>query len=147
MDTPSRAVFLSYASEDSEVARHICEALGAGGIEVWFDQSTLRGGDACEAIHRLCRKFGVRRPAMFGSATRADFDPHRSDIDLAVEFAEVAGLSPARQYFDFKQALETLLGRPVNLVELSAMPDSRLKRAIVRSQVPLYGEVAEPASV
>ena len=46
MTEPSRAVFLSYASEDAEVARRICGALRAGGIEVWFDQSELRGGDA-----------------------------------------------------------------------------------------------------
>ena len=42
----SGAVFLSYASQDSEAARRICEALRAAGIEVWFDQSELRGGDA-----------------------------------------------------------------------------------------------------
>src|ERR1700727_140315 len=46
MPEPSRAVFLSYASEDAEAARRICETLRAGGIEVWFDQSELRGGDA-----------------------------------------------------------------------------------------------------
>jgi hypothetical protein len=40
-----RAVFLSYASQDAEAARHICEALRAAGIEVWFDKSELRGGD------------------------------------------------------------------------------------------------------
>ena len=43
---PSRAVFLSYASEDAEAAQRICETLGAAGIEVWFDKSELRGGDA-----------------------------------------------------------------------------------------------------
>jgi TolB-like protein/tetratricopeptide (TPR) repeat protein len=43
---PSHAVFLSYASQDVEPARKICEALRAAGIEVWFDQSELRGGDA-----------------------------------------------------------------------------------------------------
>jgi TolB-like protein/Tfp pilus assembly protein PilF len=42
----SRAVFLSYASQDAEVAHRICEALRAGGIEVFLDQSELRGGDA-----------------------------------------------------------------------------------------------------
>jgi hypothetical protein len=41
-----RAVFLSYASEDAEAAQRICAALRAGGLEVWFDQSELRGGDA-----------------------------------------------------------------------------------------------------
>jgi TolB-like protein/Flp pilus assembly protein TadD len=40
------AVFLSYASQDAEAAQRICDALRAGGIEVWFDQSELRGGDA-----------------------------------------------------------------------------------------------------
>jgi TolB-like protein/Flp pilus assembly protein TadD len=43
---PSHAVFLSYASQDAEAAHRICEALRAAGIEVFFDQSELRGGDA-----------------------------------------------------------------------------------------------------
>jgi TolB-like protein/Tfp pilus assembly protein PilF len=43
---PSHAVFLSYASHDAQAAQKICEALRAAGIEVWFDQSELRGGDA-----------------------------------------------------------------------------------------------------
>jgi nucleotide-binding universal stress UspA family protein len=42
----SHAVFLSYASQDAAAAQKICEALRAAGIEVWFDQSELRGGDA-----------------------------------------------------------------------------------------------------
>jgi TolB-like protein/Tfp pilus assembly protein PilF len=44
--TPTGAVFLSYASQDAEAAQKICEALRAADIEVWFDQSELRGGDA-----------------------------------------------------------------------------------------------------
>jgi TolB-like protein/Flp pilus assembly protein TadD len=46
MTEPAKAVFLSYASQDAEAARHICDALRSSGIEVWFDQSELRGGDA-----------------------------------------------------------------------------------------------------
>ena len=46
MSGPGKAVFLSYASQDAKVAQHLCEALRAAGIEVWFDQSELRGGDA-----------------------------------------------------------------------------------------------------
>jgi TolB-like protein/Flp pilus assembly protein TadD len=45
MSEASRAVFLSYASQDSKAAGRLCEALRANGIEVWFDQSELRGGD------------------------------------------------------------------------------------------------------
>ena len=47
-DTP-KAVFLSYASQDAEAARRICEALRAAGVEVWFDQNELVGGDAWDA--------------------------------------------------------------------------------------------------
>ncbi|HVU16010.1 MAG TPA: TIR domain-containing protein [Candidatus Didemnitutus sp.] len=46
MTEPSKAVFLSYASQDAQAARRICDTLRAAGIEVWFDQSELRGGDA-----------------------------------------------------------------------------------------------------
>ena len=46
MTDPGRAVFLSYASQDAEAAQKIYEALRAGGIEVFLDQSELRGGDA-----------------------------------------------------------------------------------------------------
>jgi TolB-like protein/tetratricopeptide (TPR) repeat protein len=40
------AVFLSYAAEDAAPAVRLCATLRAAGIEVWFDQSELRGGDA-----------------------------------------------------------------------------------------------------
>jgi TolB-like protein/Flp pilus assembly protein TadD len=46
---PSGAVFLSYASQDAEAASRICEALREAGIEVWFDRSELRGGDAWDS--------------------------------------------------------------------------------------------------
>lgn len=42
---PGKAVFLSYASQDAEAARRIADAMRAFGVEVWFDQSELRGGD------------------------------------------------------------------------------------------------------
>ncbi len=45
----NKAVVLSYASQDDESARRICEALRAAGVEVWFDQSELRGGNAWDA--------------------------------------------------------------------------------------------------
>jgi TolB-like protein/Tfp pilus assembly protein PilF len=46
MSEANTAVFLSYASQDAAAARRICDALRSAGIEVWFDQSSLRGGDA-----------------------------------------------------------------------------------------------------
>ena len=61
MTEQSHAVFLSYASQDAEAARKIGEALRAAGIQVFFDQSELRGGDAWDRSIRQhihdCRLF------------------------------------------------------------------------------------------
>ena len=46
MTETSHAIFLSYASQDAAPAQKICDALRAAGIEVFLDQSELRGGDA-----------------------------------------------------------------------------------------------------
>jgi tetratricopeptide (TPR) repeat protein len=46
MSDPGKAVFLSYASQDAAAAKRIADALRAAGVEVWFDQSELVGGDA-----------------------------------------------------------------------------------------------------
>lgn len=39
----NKAVFLSYASQDAEAAKRICDGLRAAGVEVWFDQNELGG--------------------------------------------------------------------------------------------------------
>jgi adenylate cyclase len=61
----SPAVFLSYASQDTEAASRICEALRAAGIEVWFDRSELRGGDAWDQeIRREIRDCAIFIPVI-----------------------------------------------------------------------------------
>ena len=56
-----KSIFLSYASQDAVAAGRIGEALRAAGLEVWFDQSELRGGDAWDQLIRRrireCRLF------------------------------------------------------------------------------------------
>jgi TolB-like protein len=49
MSDASPAIFLSYAREDAAAARRIAEALRAAGLEVWFDENELRGGDQWDA--------------------------------------------------------------------------------------------------
>lgn len=63
MAESSRAVFLSYASQDAEAAQRICEALRGAGIEVWFDRSELRGGDAWDqSIRRQIKNCALLIP-------------------------------------------------------------------------------------
>ena len=74
MSGTSHAVFISYASQDAEAASRICEALRTAGIEVWFDQSELRGGDAWdEKIRREIRDCALFIPLISANtATRAE---------------------------------------------------------------------------
>ncbi len=49
MSEATKAIFLSYARDDATAARRIAEALRSAGLEVWFDESELRGGDQWDA--------------------------------------------------------------------------------------------------
>lgn len=98
--------------------------------------------DRQDALRAMAREFAVLRLSLFGSALRADFDAARSDVDIAVEFDDRMHVDSVQQFFGLKSALEKLFGREVDLVELSSMQDSRLKRQIERTQVPLHVEAA-----
>jgi len=70
-DSAGKAVFLSYASQDAEAARRICEALSKTGIECWLDQSELRGGDAWDQkIRKQIRACALFIPVI-SAATQA----------------------------------------------------------------------------
>ncbi len=86
MSEPSGAVFLSYASEDTAAAQRICAALRAAGIEVWFDQSELRGGDAWDAAIRTQIKSCALFVPLISSNTRARIEAYfRLEWKLAVD--------------------------------------------------------------
>jgi uncharacterized protein len=92
-----------------------------------------------EELQALCRRFHVRRLDLFGSAARGDFDPERSDVDFLVEFdrGHPEGLS-LETYFGFKEALEALLDRPVDLVEPGAISNPYLKASIDASREVVF---------
>ena len=96
-----------------------------------------------ESFAALCRRYGVARLEVFGSAARGiDFDPKRSDFDFLVEFDQRSDVPPLKQFFGFAEALEQLLGRSVNLVERAAIEKSRnyiRRRAILRDAETIYG--------
>lgn len=64
-------------------------------------------------IAALCRRFGIAELSVFGSAVRGDDGPD-SDVDLL--YVSAPDASPGLEIVDLHQALEALLGRPVDLV-------------------------------
>jgi TolB-like protein/Flp pilus assembly protein TadD len=81
---PSHAVFLSYASQDAEAAQKICEALRAAGIEVFLDQSELRGGDAWDQkIRREIHDCALFIPVISANTASRHEGYFRLEWDLA----------------------------------------------------------------
>jgi len=95
-----------------------------------------------DALAEICRRYGITRLEVFGSAARAaDFDPGRSDIDLLVSFSATAKKNVST-FFDLIHALEGVLGRRVDLVERRAVEKSQnyiRRRAILRDVETVYG--------
>jgi TolB-like protein len=83
---PGKAVFLSYASQDAVAAGSICKALRAAGIEVWFDQSELRGGDAWDqSIRRQIKTCTLFLPIISRNTHDRDEGYFRLEWKLAVD--------------------------------------------------------------
>ena len=94
-----------------------------------------------DALADICRRYGVSRLELFGSAARDDFDPARSDADFLVTF-KPAVRNDIGALDELKEALEKLLGRSVDLVERETIETSRnyiRRRAILREARTLYG--------
>jgi len=80
----SHAVFLSYASQDAEAAVRICKALRADGIEVFLDQSELRGGDVWDQrIRRQIRDCALFIPVISSNTASRHEGYFRLEWDLA----------------------------------------------------------------
>jgi predicted nucleotidyltransferase len=98
--------------------------------------------DQREALAALCRAHGVAQLQVFGSAARAqDFDPAHSDVDFLVSFTPDTR-DRLGAFLDFRDALEALLSRPVDLVERDAIAASRnyiRRRQIMAEAEPVYG--------
>lgn len=90
------------------------------------------------SIVELCRRFGVRRLDLFGSATGPAFDTNASDVDFMVEFTDRRPEGAADRYFGLHDALQQVLGRPVDLVMRSAIRNPYFQRAIERQHLTLY---------
>lgn len=88
-------------------------------------------------IAALCRRLGVARLAVFGSAMTKRFDPARSDVDFLVEFLpDVEDTFGA--YFGLKRALEGVLGRGVDLVSPRALRNPYFAESVHETEAELY---------
>lgn len=89
-------------------------------------------------ISLLCTRFGVARLDAFGSAASGSFRPATSDFDFLVELDDEASGSRAGRLIEFADALEVLLGAPVDLVNPHYIRNPYFAAEVARTRVPIY---------
>lgn len=88
------------------------------------------------AISQLCRRLQVKRLDIFGSAITDQFTVD-SDVDVLVQFDRGPG-DLFNRYFDLKEGLEQIFGRPVDVVLEDSLKNPYFKLAIEQMRENIY---------
>ncbi len=86
----------------------------------------------------LCRQYHVKRLDLFGSGAGERFDPARSDLDFVVEYLPEGFTDPLGSYFGFKEGLEKLFRRKVDLVEAGGVKNRYFREELDATRVMVY---------
>jgi hypothetical protein len=89
------------------------------------------------SLEETCRRLGVKKLYLVGSAAREDFESDRSDIDVVVEFEGNERLFD--RYFEFKERLEQSFRRTVDVIQEKAIENPHVRSTIDRDRIVLYG--------
>ena len=89
-------------------------------------------------LDQLCRRYGVLRLDLFGSAATGRYRPEESDLDFLVEFQPLPADAYADAYFGLLEALEGLFGRPVDLVVGGAIKNPYFRQSVEETRTPVY---------
>ena len=91
-----------------------------------------------KALAAVCRKYGVKKMSLFGSAARNELRPD-SDVDLLVEFKRSSKTS-LFDYARMKDDLSPLFGnRPIQIASPGILKNPYRRRTILPDLKTLYG--------
>jgi predicted nucleotidyltransferase len=90
-----------------------------------------------EEIAALCRRYGVLRLDLFGSAATGAFGDD-SDLDFVAAFADTRVPGYADRFLRFAEALEALFGRDVDLLTERSIENPYFRRAVDASRRTIY---------
>jgi TolB-like protein/Tfp pilus assembly protein PilF len=144
-------VFLSYASQDAEAAQRICAALRSAGVEVWFDQSELRGGDAWDqSIRKQIKTCALFLPVISRNTHDRVEGYFRLEWKLAVDrshliAADQAFLLPV--VIDDTRDDDERVPERFREVQWTRLPAGKTPPAFVERLLGLLSSKSTPASV
>jgi predicted nucleotidyltransferase len=91
-----------------------------------------------DKLNALCNLYNVEKMYLFGSAVNSSFND-KSDIDLLVKFKPIELAQYFDNYLNFKEKLESLFGREVDLLEEQTLKNPILIQSINKSKELIYG--------
>lgn len=89
-------------------------------------------------LKRLCVIYNVEKMYLFGSSLNSSFN-EKSDVDLLVKFKQIELSKYFDNYINFKEKLESLFGREVDLLEEQTLKNPILIKSIDNSKQLIYG--------
>lgn len=90
-----------------------------------------------DALADLCRRQGVKRLSVFGSAARGEMKPE-SDIDILIEFEEARKASLGDLSDVQEELVDLFNGRKVDLTTPSILRNPYRRRSIEQDRKDLY---------
>ena len=87
-----------------------------------------------QPLLELCKRYGVEKLELFGSAARGEFDPAHSDLNFIVQMKGQREPGCAARFCDFADALEVPYGRPVDLLTELMIKNPYFKAAIAQER-------------
>ncbi len=89
-------------------------------------------------LETLCQEHQVANLWLFGSYAKNTFRAE-SDVDFLVHFGKIDLLEYFDNFMDFKEKLENLFHKKVDLLEVQALKNPFLKESIDASKILIYG--------
>jgi|AntRauTorcE11898_2_1112593.scaffolds.fasta_scaffold11177_3 predicted nucleotidyltransferase len=88
-------------------------------------------------LQQLCQEFNVKELYLFGSAVSGNFSSD-SDLDFIVNFDRTGYVGAFDQFIDFKQRLEQIYGRSVDLYHQKKFRNAIFQQEVDRSKELVY---------
>lgn len=93
---------------------------------------------ALPQIRDLCRRLGVARLDLFGSASGTVWESQPNDVDVLVEFGPLPPGERFDAYFTLKEGLERILSTSVDVIVVSAVENPYLLARVLAERESLY---------
>jgi uncharacterized protein len=94
--------------------------------------------DNKQKLIQLCIKYNVKELYLFGSILTKKFNKN-SDIDMLIQFSAIDLKDYFDNYMDFKESVENLFKREIDLVENQAIKNPIFRKIVDREKQLIYG--------